>query len=283
MKIRHFLYNAEPESILGGAAAPVEPVESTEPTESLVIDDGWLKGVEKDLASDKIMESVKDVPTLVKNYVHAQRMVGKDKAILPNENSTPEEIRAFYHKMGLPQEDEYKIELEKNLMDEEFTKEFNKLAYENNILPHQAKAIMEFYNGKIAEEDEAHTTSTKESIDTAVQALKDEWGEGYGKNMQKALDVINMFDNDMGIMQHLDTTGLGNDTKLIKFLANVGNSLNEDTFSKDAVAHYGVSKEEAQEQINNTFADSNHAYHKTEHPNHAKAVADMNKLFKIIS
>lgn len=282
MKIRHFLYNAEPDSLLGGAAAPVEPVEG-EPVESLVIDDGWLKGVEKDLASDKIMESVKDVPTLVKNYVHAQRMVGKDKAILPNENSTPEEVRAFYHKMGLPQEDQYKIDLEKNLMDEDFTNEFNKLAFENNILPAQAKAIMEFYNGKIAQEDEAHVNSTKESISTAVDALKEEWGEGYGKNMQKAVDVINMFDNDMGIMQHLDASGLGNDTKLIKFLANVGNSLNEDTFSKDAVSHYGMSKEEAQEKINSIYADSSHAYHNGSHANHANANAEMQKLFKVIS
>lgn len=270
-----------------GAAASAEPAAAPadDPGAAAeVVAEGWLKGVPAEYANEKIMQAVPDVQTLVKNYVHAQRMVGKDKVIIPDQNATDEERKAFYHKIGLPVEDQYKLAAkEGGLLAEDFVKDFQQLAYQNNILPAQAEALMNFYEEKMAAEDSALSAESKTKSDESLAALRTEWGEGYDKNMARAVEVVNNFGADVDLMAHLDVTGLGNDTKLIKFLANIGAQLNEDTFKGEAIAHMGLTKDEAQSKINTMYADPKGAYLNDQHPNHAQTVKEMYKLQEAIA
>ena len=79
-------------------AAPVEntnsvlsgdPVETT-PTET---NTDWKASLSDDLKADKSLENIKDIESLAKSYVHAQKMVGGDKIPVPNKFATEDDSK----------------------------------------------------------------------------------------------------------------------------------------------------------------------------------------------
>jgi hypothetical protein len=89
----------------------------------------WLKGIEgieEGLVNDPSLKALTNVGDLVKSYVNAQKMIGKDKVILPTDKSSEVEIAQFWQKMGRPEKaEDYKFELgEKKSFDDGFTAKF---------------------------------------------------------------------------------------------------------------------------------------------------------------
>jgi hypothetical protein len=266
-----------------GTSTPVVDPDNTIANGPQLISEGWMKGAESDYANDPVMKAVPDVGTLVKNYVHAQRQMGKKGFILPTKDSEGAQWRELYTALGGPGKDEYKYDMPENhgLM-EDFVNAFNGVAHENNILPGQAKAVMDFYLQQVAEQEQAMANDSQQAIQESMQALQQEWGEGFEKKVGQAQQVVSTF-GDEDLRAYLDSSGLGNDPKLIKLLANVGDSLNEDTFQKDALPNMGVTPQEAKDEIDKTMSDFGHPYHNSKHLEHQKAVSRMAKLFEIVS
>lgn len=271
----------------GGGAPPAAP--STPPAAPpdagapKTVNDGWMKGIDEEFANDPIMKAVPDLPTLVKNYVNAQRMVGKKGFILPDQNAPKEKWRELYAALGGPTEDQYKLDLPKDHgLDEDFVKNFNKLAYENNLLPQQAKAIMEHYAAEIRKEDESLIKLRSEARTHAETALKQEWGDGFDKKLHQAKTALKLFGGEE-MAAFMEESGLGNEPAMIKFLAKLGENLKEDTFKRDAVGHLGLTKDEAQAEINQTMSDLKGPYFNASHADHKRVVERMNKLFGVVA
>ena len=64
--------------------------------------DGWQSLLPEDIRGDKNFETMKSFPAAMTAVIHAQRLVGKDKIALPNENSTEAEYEEFYAAIGRP-------------------------------------------------------------------------------------------------------------------------------------------------------------------------------------
>jgi len=270
-------------TLLNNDPAP-EPTPTPDPTPDPTPGDppAWLQGVEEDFVNDPIMKDIADVPTLVKSYVNAQRMVGKDKVVLPDSNASEEDWTALFGKLGRPDEATY--EANHDNIQEDFTKEFYAMAHKANMLPSQVKQVMDFYSGKITAQDELNDSTAKETVENAITGLKEDWGEGFDRNVHRAQSVIKLFDGEENkFKEYLDESGLGNDPQLIRFLAKVGESLKEDTFQPSIVNNFGLSAEDAQRKINEVMGNFDHPYHKAEHIGHNQAVADMKKLFESVS
>ena len=84
-------------------AAPETGSVSTEATTPEAAND-WRDAIGEDIRHDPSLQSIKDVGNLAKSYVHAQRMVGRDKIALPGESGTPEEWSDFDARSGRPSE-----------------------------------------------------------------------------------------------------------------------------------------------------------------------------------
>jgi len=265
------LLNNEPEP------TPTPPPEGVTPPPEAP---AWLQGVDEEFVNDPIMEHVKDVPTLVKSYVNAQRMVGKDKVVLPDQNASEEDWTALFTKLGRPEEAAY--EANHDNIHEDFTKEFYAMAHKANMLPAQVKQVMDFYSGKVTEQDQLIDTSSKAATEKAITGLQEEWGEGFEKNVHRAQAVIKQFNHD-GFNEYLDESGLGNDPQLIKFLAKIGESMKEDTFQKSVVTEFGLTPDDAQRKINEVMGNFDHPYHNADHANHQQSIEDMKKLFEAVS
>lgn len=243
----------------------------------------FIKSLDPEIGSDPSLKVFKDVKDLAKSYVHAQKMLGKDKAVLPGKNSTPEEWKQLFHKLGVPQElDKYEIKKgEKYVASDEVINEFKKIAFESNLLPDQAQKMLDWFNDRASGNMTKAQQEQQSRMEQGWQSLEKEWGAGFEKNIQAAKMVVKEFGN-AEVIDYLNETGLGDDPKLVKFLAQIGQNLKEDSFKEEAVSHLSMTPQEAKKKYTEIMGDANHPYRNPQHPGHKEAVAEVGKLFEIM-
>lgn len=242
----------------------------------------WRSVVDAELLKDPSLGTIKDINSLVKGYVHAQKLVGKNKIIIPDEFATEDDWKQIYHKLGLPETpDKYSINFGEAQYDEDFKKAYQEKAYQAGVLPKQAEELFNFWNEKINNATQEHQQALERARTEAIEGLRKEWGNGFEKKVETARLALKQFADDK-IIDYLDRSGLGDDVNLIRLFAKIGESLNEDTFKSETIRSLGMTKEEAQSKINDIMGNFNHPYYNSEHPKHKEAVAEMQKYFSIL-
>ena len=245
----------------------------------------WMKGFEldADLSSDPSLKAIQDVPSLIKSYVHAQRKMGSDKTVLPNKDSSNEEWLGLYHKLGMPTEfDKYGVAAgEDAVTTEEFTSEFAKTAFENNILPDQANKMLAFVNEQANAEATRMAEHQAEAKNEGINKIKEEWGDAFDENLHKAKLAVKEFGGDE-LSNYLNETGMGDDPNLVKVFAKIGKEFfKEDNFVGGDKPAYAMSPQEALAKIGSIQGDMNGAYYNAGNADHKRTVDEVNKLFQI--
>ena len=266
----------------------------SESPDTVVNEPRWDDGVEY---PDGIDETVKGDPTLkafvkdnkinysnlMKSYVNAQKLVGRDKVVLPNHKSTDDEWQNFFTKIGRPELDKYEIAVPKDsAIDKDFLANFKETAHKQGLLPKQAEAVFNFYNEKLGAKHEEIVSAQTQKIEAEHFALKKEWGMGFDKEIDLAKRALRQFVSDDEIKLFKDA-GLTGDVRFIKLMNKIGKGLKEDSFSHESAGNFGITKQEAQIKINSMYSDANGAYMSKSHPNHQQALQEMLKLNEIVS
>ncbi len=265
-------------------AVPEEkPVLSGDPVEKTPeqIQDDWKAGLSDDLRADKSLENIKDISSLAKSYIHAQRLVGADKIPVPNKFATEKDWDAVYEKLGRPKTaDEYKYNLsEDQKVDTEALKNFSSQAHKLGLLPTQAQGMVSYYNemiGKQLADAESVSTSQREK---AMTELKTEWGQAYDQKLQKANTVVSsVFPKGIMSMNLEDGTKFGDHPEVIKAFAALGEKMGEDDIIKSDGPVY-MTPNQIEKQIGE-LQQTGSAYWDKNHPNHDTAVQEVQTLLQ---
>jgi hypothetical protein len=155
---------------------------------------GWIDRLPEGFKDDAAMlASFKDLPALLKSYIHSQRMLGgKANAVqIPGENATPEEKAEFFEKIGVPKDvKEYPSKPtglpEGAEWDTEATLKFNQIAHANGVPPKAMAQILDAYNEYAGVQAEKAQLAEKAQVDANRKALADEWGAKYDANLALA-------------------------------------------------------------------------------------------------
>lgn len=243
----------------------------------------WVKtieGVDPDLVGDPSLKAIGGVNELVKSYVNAQKLIGKDKTILPTEKSSEVEWNQFWSKLGKPEKvEDYKIDLGEDVsFDKDYLGKFTELAHKHNILPSQAQALMKELNEFEASQDANFQQGIEEKVAEAKKQLEGEWGDAYTANITKAVDVVKEFGDD-SLLEHFKQTGYGSDPKFLQFLLKVSGTMSEDTVTPNNSSGTGMTPEDIQQKINEAYSDP--AYTDPHHIDHKRKVEEVQKLFKM--
>ncbi len=254
----------------------------------------WRSALPDDLRAEKVFESIKGKdwseagPLLAKNYLHAQRMVGADKIVLPTDKSTPEEIAAFRAKLGVPAKpDEYSFKLPEGMKDTMLDKTridtWRKELHEAGIPKSAAERLMsKFIGDEYARFTESQTNRTKQEEQWGLQ-LKQDFGVKYDEEVNNARFAVRQFGND-ALGQLLDETGLGSHPEVVKLFAKIGKSIGDDRIRGGNQQQAGSinSPEQAQAALNewSRSAENMKALMDRNHPNHDRAVAERRQLFE---
>jgi hypothetical protein len=194
--------------------------ETTETPVALVDAEGkftekWTESLSEEIRGEtNILNNLGDFHGLMKQFVHAQKNIGKGKVVLPDETSSENDWNAFYDATGRPKTvDDYKFEKDENLndyYDDNLIKSFKEGAHKVGINEKQMAFLNAFENERIKlgiESKQAQTAQAKQDADDAVKAL---WGASY----PQMLHLANLFVNE--------TTDEGDDRNAI--LEIVGNN-----------------------------------------------------------
>lgn len=135
---------------------------------------------------------------------------------LPTDKSTPEELAAFYTKLGRPESaDKYGLTLE-NDENGEVAKALAPAMFDAGLTAAQASKLQVALNGFTASKMEAYV---KEQ-DVQMQALQREWGADYEKNTELARQASRKYGLNKEQLVRMETA-LGSNA-LMKFMFAIG-------------------------------------------------------------
>lgn len=274
------------DDLLGGGGNPTPTPDTTNPNPTPIPapqdfkwQDNWKDGLDEELKKEPSLASIKDIPSLVKSYIHGQKMIGKEKIVIPDQFATDEDWQRVYSKLGMPESpDKYEIKNIGEHTDENFVKKFKEVAVKNGILPRQAEKIFEMYTGYANELVAAQEEEGKRNFEESVGALKKEWGQGYDRKLANASATFSKFADDE-TKAVFKESGIGNNPKVLKLFASIAEALGEDKFiAPGGDGKLGITPTEAANKINEIMGNKDHAYYHKSHPMHKAAVDEVYRL-----
>ncbi len=273
------------ESLLGGnspSPEPIVPPADAPPVVNNGTPPSWKDSLPDDLKGDPSLISIMDVNALAKSYVHGQKMIGRDKIVIPDKFATDEDWQNVYKKLGAPESaDKYDIKAEG--IEPEFLKGFKEMAVKNGIMPRQADKLFEFYNGHVKGLTEASEASEKLAYAESVKGLQKEWGQGYERKIQAASGLFNSI-ADEETKKAFNESGMGNNPLVLKMFAKMAEQMGEDKFvNATNIGSMGLTPAEAQIKINEIYGNKDHPYFHKGHPSNKDAINEMAKYFNAIS
>ena len=202
------------------AVAEKEPALSGDPTTNTPeVSTDWKASLSDEVRADKSLENIKDIESLAKSYVHAQKLVGAEKIPVPNKYATEKDWDAVYEKLGRPKSaDGYKYQLpEEQKVDETALKNFSAQAHKLGLLPTQAQGVVNFYNEMMGKQVADADSVALAQREKAMTELKTEWGQAFDQKLQKANNVVSqVFPKGIMSMNLEDGTKIGDHPAVIK-------------------------------------------------------------------
>lgn len=275
------------DSLLGGGNAPIDtpPVDDSGATGGSQVPE-WLSGIEgidTEIVGDPSLKAINDVPSLIKSYVNAQKLIGADKVVIPKADAPQEDWNNFYAKMGKPSSlEEFKVEpIENGAIEQEFTDAFKQAAFEANLLPHQAQKLLAAMNDYEAQANEAFVAQSKEKFEAAVTELKGEWGDAFESKVKMANDLARDF-GGQELLDHLKNTGIGADPMIVKAFVKMAEQMKgeDGTVGKNRPTGGVLTPDEAKQKYLAIMDDANDVYHHADRAGHKARVDEVTKLFE---
>lgn len=170
------------------------------PPIALVNSDGsfsenWKESLSEDIRGEKMLDNLGDFHGMMKQFVHAQKNIGKGKVVLPDETSNENDWDAFYDATGRPKTvDDYEFEKAKGFEEhynDDFIKTFKEGAHKVGINAKQMAFLNQFEDMRVQSLLESNTNqevADKLEADDAVKAL---WGAAYPQMKHLANLFIN--------------------------------------------------------------------------------------------
>ena len=195
-----------------------------------------LDTLPEDIRGEASLLAIKTIPDLAKSYVHAQKLIGQQRLPMPQEGWEQKQWDDFYGKLGRPETPEkyglpdFKPKNENVKIDEAAFGEIRKTIHGLGLTDKQFKGVMSVYLNSLDQGVTKVTSERQTQTDAAMGALRQEWGQNFGTNLDVAKSVLRKFAGEGAdeLVGYLDESGLGNNVKLVKFLHSVGAAMLED-------------------------------------------------------
>jgi len=218
----------------------------------------WKNNIDEEFRNDPSIAGVSSLNDLAKMTVNAQKLIGENRTVVPKNDSSPEKWDDFYSAAGRPASpSDYQMPQvpEGVSLKEQDLNKTRDAMWKHGLSQKQFQDQMGYYLGSVAEESSAAGEASVNNMNEAVASLKEEWKGEYETNVDLANAMVKRYGGDE-LSEHLETTGLGNNPALIKFLANVGKHFSEDTSDGRKMSDFFVMNETAaQSEIQRLEAD----------------------------
>ncbi|HEY1244550.1 MAG TPA: hypothetical protein VGF29_06920 [Hyphomicrobiaceae bacterium] len=257
------------------ASAPPEARTAPVPATAAPDTPDWRASLPELLRKEKSLETFRDVGALAQAFVETKKMQGRSVQI-PGPEATPEQQAAFREKLGVPKTpSDYAFDVPEDLaLDPQALETFRGVFHRHGITAEQGKALVSAY----ADWQQHQLDQAKQGYRQGAEALKREWGDAtFARRVTLASRVIQARGSP-GLVEVLETTGLGDHPDFIKFVAQFGETAAEDGLIDGRTD--GPSKSEALERIREIRADRRHPANNPADPQHKPAHEALLELYR---
>jgi len=249
---------------------------SSEPT-------SWLSGVDESIREDPSLADIKDITGLAKSYIHAQKMVGADKIVLPTETAEPEEWDNFYNRLGRPEKYEITTpKLPEGIeQDEPMGEALNALMHKAGLTNAQAQALHDGYWEQVTNQFNEHSKEQELQLADWDKEIRQDFGKAYDERIDMAQRAVREFGGEE-LKKFLENTGQGNNPLLIKMFAKIGEKMSEaNPELGQGENQFLMTPDQARQEIARLQRDGNFMkqYHDKESDGHPEAIEKMQRLF----
>ena len=176
----------------------------------------WMQQLTEDMRSDSELAKFQNLKELASAYKELAK--AKAGVELPGADAKPEDVQAFFEKLGKPKTaDGYDIVA----ADGTETEAFRKAAYDANLTANQAKAVFTALEKHGREMVEAHEAAVKRQFEETDAALRKEFGDKYGEKMEILCRGVNAF-GGQPVQQKLSQAGLSFDPDIVRMFLRLG-------------------------------------------------------------
>jgi hypothetical protein len=210
-----------------------------------------------------------------------------DVVSIPGANATPEQLNAFYSKMGRPENaDKYDFKFAEGTQTDDNMVKFGKgLAFDLGLNPKQAQLMADKWQQMVANMDASSVEADRIQNEADMRELENEWGADLAANKAAGLRVVQSLGLPEKYMESIDKNmGVA---AVVHLMAMIGKKSGEGSFtsnnqnSGDPNDVSGLTKEQAAAKITELQGDVEFqkSYMDKTHPGHKAAVEKMVLLF----
>jgi len=265
---------------------PTETVQPTTPIATPAPQGSWKDSISEDFRNDPSIEKFTEIDALAKSYINATKMIGQDKVIIPNNNSTEDQWNEVYEKLGRPESaDKYSFDInsESVAIDENAVKSFAEQSHKLGLNNKQAQGILEFYKNNMEGTAQQSRIDTETAQTQSEHQLRQEWGRDFeGKVKQAGALAKANINPDVLDMQLQDGTRIGDHPEIIKGFAKIAGMMSEDKILSTESENVNTSKD-IESEIAALSGDRNGPYWNKQHPDHDKAVQQVYTLREMLN
>lgn len=143
--------------------------------------DGWKAGLPEDIRGELSLDTFGTVQEGFKQLVNSQKLIGKDKVILPTDKSTQAEIDAFQMRLGRPKtQDEYKMVVPQEMAEyymPELINEFKGIVFKHGSNQKLVDDLWAFEQKRITAAVKQLADNEKQEFEAASKLIEEEAGE----------------------------------------------------------------------------------------------------------
>ena len=265
---------------------PTATLNTVAKSDTPITPSSWKESISEEFRSDPSIEKFTEIDALAKSYINATKMIGQDKVVIPNNNSTDDQWSEVYSKLGRPETaDQYKLNVKSDVVnfDEGAIKSFAEQSHKLGLNNKQAEGILEFYKNNMEGTAQQSKIDTETAQVQAEQQLRQEWGRDFeGKVKQAGALAKANINSDVLDMKLQDGTRVGDHPEIIKGFAKIAGMMSEDKIVSTESENVDTMKD-IQSEITTLTTDTNSPYWNKNHPDHDKVVQQVYTLREMLN
>ena len=203
-------------------------------TETGSFSENWRDTLPEELRGEKCLEPYTDFAGMAKSLVHNVKAYGKDKIVIPNENSTEADWDAFYKVAGRPDtvgDYAFKYDGEDAALNDSLSPEIMNPFLEDMHKAGASKKMIDVVKKYKAIEMKAQQAAMEQAQEAEIQkaetALKTKWGAAYQERIGLANRVVDATTPE-GEQRDALREAIGNNPLVLEWIADqVGTKLVE--------------------------------------------------------
>ena len=199
-----------------------------------------------------------DINKLSKSYVELQSLMGQSKVAIPKDENDGVAWGLYDNAFGVPETaDKYDLKAPEGVS----LDEFKTIMKQNHIPQSVAQKLLDAHLGEFDRYENAIKEQTKAEQAKCEKELKQEWGAAYDEKMDTAARVLEKMSGSKEEHDYF-LNKIGNDTRFIRFLARMGESMSEGTLGglEGQAGGFTKTPSEAKAEFDRIMADPNDAY-----------------------